>query len=239
MRRGEEACTDRGRHGDGRLTGCLNVAHSASSPPSSGRLVMSSLLFGNQMSAKYIFIDGGFLRQARIDAFQRLFGKGIDGQLDCSRLKDAIGGQKAFYYDCAGGELAQKELERIHESEGFHVFSGTLIETPKRRGQKEVDVALAVDMLMHAHAKNMDQAALITGDLDFRPVVDALVRLGVYVTLWTVRPHSAENLRYAADHVKEMDDLTLYEWATQSFRELHPVPRWPRGKVRRLLGKTC
>ena len=38
-------------------------------------------------------------------------------------------------------------------------------------------------MLSHAHRKNMHKTTLLTGDLDFKPLVDALVQDGMFVTL--------------------------------------------------------
>jgi uncharacterized LabA/DUF88 family protein len=61
---------------------------------------------------------------------------------------------------------------------------GSLRGAPKKRRQKEVDVLLAADMLTHGYDGNMDKAILIAGDLDFRRVVEALVRRGVFVEVW-------------------------------------------------------
>ena len=72
--------------------------------------------------------------------------------------------------DFAIREKAQRdEFNSIRSLAGFHVIEGTL--SAKR--QKEVDVALAVDMLTHAFNHNMGWAHLIAGDLDFRPLVQA------------------------------------------------------------------
>jgi len=43
-------------------------------------------------------------------------------------------------------------------------------------------------------------AVLVTGDLDFRPVVERLVQLGVIVELWYDPKVTAEELIVAADH---------------------------------------
>ena len=101
------------------------------------------------------------------------------------------------------------------------MFQGTL---SGERRQKEVDVALAVDVLMHAHAKNINEAFLVAGDLDFRPLVKALIQLGIYVTILCRRSSSLE-LQYSADHVMELTFQWVYGWSTDEFRCKHPIPK--------------
>jgi hypothetical protein len=60
---------------------------------------------------------------------------------------------------------------------------GSLSGKGNRKRQKKVDVLLAVEALDHAFRKNMAQVCLITGDLDFSPLVESLVKLGTYVTV--------------------------------------------------------
>ncbi|MBD2254416.1 NYN domain-containing protein [Nostoc parmelioides] len=47
-----------------------------------------------------------------------------------------------------------------------------------KKEQKEIDIMIAVDMLTHSFQKNMDEATLLAGDLDFKPLIDALVLNG-------------------------------------------------------------
>lgn len=51
----------------------------------------------------------------------------------------------------------------------------------RKRGQEQkgVDVLLAVDVLQHAYRGSMDRADLITSDLDFVPLFDALTQTRV------------------------------------------------------------
>ncbi len=184
------------------------------------------------MTATYLFIDGGYLRAARREIFQNFFAS--DCELDFARIKNSIGCLKAFYYDCHDEQRKDEDAEqftkrhqdqidefnRIRACAGFHVVHGTL----SARRQKEVDVALAVDMLMHAHAKNMTDAHLIAGDLDFRPLVKALVQVGIYVTVWSQRAHASTELRYAADNAREISVLDLYGWSPDAFRRVHRIP---------------
>jgi hypothetical protein len=155
--------------------------------------------------------------------------------LNADPMCHAFNCAKGFYYDCldeqrsdeqiADYEIRKKGLEdtfnQIREIPGFHVRLGTLA----GRRQKEVDVALAVDMLTHAFYKNMSRAVLIAGDLDFRPLVDSLVRLGTYVEVASAKSNTAKPLQWAADWHRELTFDILYGWTTEEFRQLHPIPQ--------------
>jgi hypothetical protein len=65
----------------------------------------------------------------------------------------------------------QNFFARTGALSGVHVRLGTV--TGKRRRQKEVDILLATDMLTHGFNGNMKTAVLLSGDLDFRPIIEA------------------------------------------------------------------
>jgi uncharacterized LabA/DUF88 family protein len=65
-----------------------------------------------------------------------------------------------------------------------HVYEGDARRRRKRGlEQKKVDVMIAVDMLTHTFRRNMHEATLLTGDNDFKPLVDALVHEGMFITI--------------------------------------------------------
>ncbi len=97
--------------------------------------------------------------------------------------------------------------------------------TGKRRRQKEVDILLAVDMLTHGFNGSMGKAVLLAGDLDFRPIVEALVRTGVFVEICYQRNSIAQDLPGAADFGHEIRFRQFYPWNTKAFKEAHPIPR--------------
>jgi len=94
----------------------------------------------------------------------------------------------------------------------------------KEPRQKEVDVLLAVDMLTHGFNKNMTRAALLAGDLDFRPVVEALVRAGIFVEVWYEKRSGSKYLFWAADQGRPIEWHTLYYWNTDAFQMDHKFP---------------
>lgn len=181
----------------------------------------------------YLFIDGGHLRALANEMLGRTFSS-PNVVIDFGRIRNTIQCGKVFYYDCLDEQREREEVaayaerskaqreqfERIRSLPGYHVIEGTLA----RRRQKEVDVALAVDMLTHAFNKNLAWAHLIAGDLDFRPLVQALVRLGVYVTVWSRRTASAKQLQWAADESRDITIETLFNWAIDEFRNKHQLP---------------
>src|SRR5438067_5819506 len=141
----------------------------------------------------YLFIDGGYLREVYRDLFDPLFGGGY--AVDYKSVKETFNARRVFLYDClddvqkAGESKAdfdarvqqqQDYFDAIDKVDGVHVCYGVLSHGRKRQ-QKEVDVLLAVDMLTHSFSKNMDEAVLLSGDRDFRPVVESVVRLGTHV----------------------------------------------------------
>jgi hypothetical protein len=90
-------------------------------------------------------------------------------------------------------------------------------------------------MLTHGFNGNMKTAVLLSGDLDFRPIIEAPVRHGVFVEVWYHRTSIAAELPGAADFGREIRFQQLYSWNTKSFQRKHRVPnddRRPDASVR-------
>ena len=122
---------------------------------------------------------------------------GFPGDLSIQKILKSVVPFRTYYYDCVEEKPRDSERQedfeqrvaaqnaytsQLHSLPGVHVRLGTL--AGRKRRQKEVDVLLAVDMLTHGFNRNMGRAALLSGDLDFRPVVEALVRGGIFVEMW-------------------------------------------------------
>lgn len=186
----------------------------------------------------YLFIDGEYLRHIYNEAMQSVFG--CDGELSFGALKQAAQAKRTFFYDCVDdvprASESQRDLEvRVAAQEvffdgiralyGVHVRLGSLRGNPKRPRQKEVDVLLATDMLTHGYDGNMMKAILIAGDLDFRPIVEALVRRGVFIEIWYGTRSVARELPGAADYGRELNFRELYGWSKDSFKARCAVPQ--------------
>jgi uncharacterized LabA/DUF88 family protein len=189
----------------------------------------------------YLFIDGEYLRRIYNAAMQSVFQ--CDGEINFQEIKEEARAKRVFFYDCIddeqrGGESVSDYQKRIGIQEaffdgiaasgGFHVRLGSIRGAPKKRRQKEVDVLLAVDMLTHGFDGNMEKAILIAGDLDFRPVVESLVRAGVFVEVWYEASSAARELPGAADFGRKLGFSVLYRWSSPSFLSSHEVPQSSR-----------
>lgn len=189
------------------------------------------------MSTRYLFVDGGYLRKVIEQMTEESFGAGVSIQIDYVQL--GHGFRKCFYYDCVGprrkdeSETAyaarvvsqRSEFSRIRMLDGWHVTEGVMVGEGARARQKQVDIQIAVDMLSHAHRRNMDELDFVAGDQDFKPLIEALVRDGMYVRLIYDPKHASEALVEAADAQRK---ITLYNiaelWATEAFRKAFPLP---------------
>ena len=184
----------------------------------------------------YVFIDGEYLRRRHREAMQDFFG--VDGEIDLSPIMRTVEASRVYFYDAidyaqltgeadTDWEARVKRLElfhaRIRSLSGFHVRSGS-VRPGRKREQKEVDVLLAVDMLVHGFNGSMSRAVLIAGDIDFRPVVEELVRHGVFVDVWYHRKSFAQELPGAADFGRQIRFRSLYEWSTPAFKDAHRIP---------------
>lgn len=196
---------------------------------------------------KYLFIDGGALDSLLESLSKGLFA-GQEIEIDYSRL--AEGYHKVFYYNCLPiqkeGKSGQEDQERTQQQlkffnylkslDKFHVYEGTARFRDKRRGQeqKEVDIMIAVDMLTHSFRRNMQEATLLAGDLDFKPLIDALVQDGMYVTLWYPKGRANYELVDAADSKIPLTISKVEGWFTDSFRSKIKLPtrrHTPTGEI--------
>lgn len=189
----------------------------------------------------YLFIDAGHLRNLGKTQIEDHFG---EFEFDLSHTKQSLEALKCFYYDSLPGkprssesedmfatrkQKAQERVEKIRRYEGFHVRLGSVSGKDRKERQKQVDVLLAVDMLTHAFRNNMTHAVLVTGDLDFKPVVDALVYAGVYVTLRYGEEITSSELVASADRAEPISTIELTSWARttggENFAPSHAAAR--------------
>ena len=182
---------------------------------------------------KYLFIDGGCLDSLLVNLSEGLF-EGTAIEIDYRLLAD--GYQKVFYYDCLPAQKPHESeadyQERIKPKiqlfnhlkslNGFHVYEGTARHRNKRRGQeqKQVDIMIAVDMLIHSVRRNMHEATLLTGDLDFKPLIDALVQEGMHISLWYPKGKANHELVDAADSREALTIDSIRRWCPHDFNQI-------------------
>ena len=156
----------------------------------------------------YLFIDAGYLRKVLEDISTHI-GRPFD--IDLAEIIKMY--EKTFYYDCPPSQRKDEsnhdfelratdhetDIERISFLDGCHVYEGTISGKGGRARQKGVDVKLAVDMLMHAMARNAHQFTLLSGDRDFEPLAKAIVNSGRKMHVWAAQKSASKELLAAAD----------------------------------------
>jgi len=193
---------------------------------------------------EYLFIDGGYVREVYSRHMKDFFG--VDGEIDFAAVRGGTRALRVFYYDCLddiqkSGEVDGQYQARLRKQEGifseiqslpgYHVRLGSLSGKGTKTRQKEVDVLLAVDMLTHSHQKNMSRATLLSGDLDFKPVVECLVRQGTYIVVVFERRSAAADLYGSADWGRELRFHDIYHWSKKEFTAAHPIPTGTGGSA--------
>ena len=164
-----------------------------------------------------IFIDAAYLQFMLRDEFGSV-------RIDFQKLVERMaGGQeilRSYYYNCEpyqSNPPTPEEKERFSRTQSFHhaldTFPRFQVRLGKlaRRGrddtgkqifvQKRVDILMGVDLVLAAAKRSITDAAILAGDSDFLPAIDAAKPEGVVVHLFHGdRPH--------ADLVARCDERT-------------------------------
>lgn len=184
---------------------------------------------------EYLFVDGAYLRKC-LEKWSTAFFNGDEMELDFTSFASSF--QKTFYYDCLPPRKKQENpdeyeqrvaphrafLNSLRELDGFHVCEGTVSGAGGKARQKQVDIMIAIHMLSHTVHRNMAKVTLLAGDLDFKPLVDALVQEGMYVTLWCERRSTSRDLAYSADARRDLNLWSVWNNTTKAFKKRYPLP---------------
>ena len=71
------------------------------------------------------------------------------------------------------------------------------------------------------------QLMVIMSILDFRLLIEAIVREGMYIDLWYPKGKINEELIYAADSRTPLTVKDVFSWCTADFNKKHPLPAVP------------
>lgn len=187
------------------------------------------------MEIKYLFVDGACLREMLESYSIEYFN---DDKIDFSYSMLSRDFHKVFYYDALPykkeNESDSDYEQRIKPNidlfnnlsllSKFHVYEGTARKRRKGVEQKKVDIMIAVDMLNHSFRKNMNRATLLTGDLDFKPLIDALVDNGMFIDLLYPVNKTSSELIQAADSSDELNLEMIYQFSSGKFKSNHFIP---------------
>jgi uncharacterized LabA/DUF88 family protein len=176
-------------------------------------------IYNGPKEVDYLFVDGAALDRAVAQISERYLGPNASASVVYPAL--ANGFSKMFYYDgfpvqdpaespadfAVRFDEAKTRFDRVRGIDRVHLYLGD--KRGRKQGrQKKVDVMITVDMLNHTIRGNMQKATLLAGDIDFEPLLDALVREGMFVTLWHP-PQAADELKNAADARRPLDVKSL------------------------------
>lgn len=172
-----------------------------------------------------LFIDG-------VNLYQTARALGFD--IDYKRLLGVFSAKarliRALYYTALNEEQEYSPVRPLVDwldYNGFNVVTKPMREVVDANGRRKLrgsmDIEMAVDML--TLAERLDHAVLFSGDGDFRPLVEALQRRGLRVsvvsTLRTQPPMVADELRRQADQFIDLVDLAPQVARDNGRREAH------------------
>jgi len=166
---------------------------------------------GNRRAKVALFIDG-----VKLHATARSLGFDLDYKRLLKEFKDHGTLLRAFYYTTVMEDVEYctvRPLVDWLDYNGFTVVTKAIREpvddSGRRRARGNMDIDLAVDAM--DIADHVDEIVLFTGDGNFRPLIVALQRRGIRVTIVSTiasePPMVADELRRQADEFIDLADL--------------------------------
>jgi uncharacterized LabA/DUF88 family protein len=119
---------------------------------------------------------------------------------------------RRYYYTCVSqDEVYRSEIEDKLKAVGIE--APRVFNKVRGKKSKRVDIALATDMLTHAHRKNYDIAVLVAGDEDYIPLVEAVMAEGCRVVLWFFDQNSglSNRLKKTVDHFFNIGTIFFHD----------------------------
>lgn len=179
---------------------------------------------GASVEQSYLFVDGAYFVKA-VDAVIKRYYPAATAEIEFAKLARRF--QRVFYYGCMPGQNdgesdadyaarcgpTRDEFDALRGLPGVFVREGQVRPGRKKR-QKGVDIALAVEMLSHTVRRNMEGVVLLAGDMDFKPLMEAVVREGMRINLWYERTSTSRELRLVPDFAEEISFKTVWWWVT-------------------------
>lgn len=185
-----------------------------------------------------VFIDG-----ANLYATAKALGFDIDYKRLLKELQGRGNMLRAFYYTAIFEDQEYSSIRPLVDWLDYNGYTAVTKASKeytdasgRRKVKSDMDIELAVDAM--EIAAHVDEIILFSGDGDFRPLVAALQRRGVRVTVVSTiacqPPMIADELRRQADVFLDLQELRAKVGRDPAER---PAPREPRG--RGLSGTSC
>ena len=117
----------------------------------------------------------------------------------------------AYVFDSKAREGTEDRSKKLHDRLrylGFRVITRDAFD-PDAREQKEVDVAMASEMLVHALRNHFDVAIVVSGDRDFIPAIEHVKAAGKRVEVAAFAHSVSSAVRQSADKFYELEKMPL------------------------------
>jgi uncharacterized LabA/DUF88 family protein len=115
---------------------------------------------------------------------------------------------RRYYYTTVQGNTST--ITSVEEKlKSLGIEAPRVFKKDRGKRSKRVDISLATDMLTHGHRGNYDIAVLVAGDEDYVPLVEAVMREGRRVVLWSIEDGLSPILKRSVDYNFDIGDLLL------------------------------
>ncbi len=135
--------------------------------------------------------------------------------LDCYALcKELVGRRRleaAYVFDTRAPYGQEDPAHRTHDRLrylGFRVIARESYD-PDKREQKEVDVAMACEMVAHAYKNSFDVAIVVSGDRDFVPAIQHIQSTGKRVEVAAYEDAFSNEMLRMCDVYHKLDNLPI------------------------------
>jgi uncharacterized LabA/DUF88 family protein len=117
----------------------------------------------------------------------------------------------AYIFDSKPPISSEDSQKRFHDKLRYLGFRVVIRDAydPIRQEQKEVDVAMACEMLMHALRDHYDVAILVSGDRDFIPAIQHVQAAGKRVEVAAFANSVGSAVIQSADKFYELEKMPL------------------------------
>ncbi len=78
---------------------------------------------------------------------------------------------------------------------------------------------------MYKEVNNMIKAVLLSGDKDFKPLVESLVNMGMIVYVSSEIRSTSSELKFAADSYIPLSFFDYYKWSSPELKSKYPMPK--------------
>jgi len=116
----------------------------------------------------------------------------------CENIKSLTFGQ----YSVAGQPSTSQLINNLHPR---------IFRKIKGKKAKGVDIQMTVDILSNVYQNNLDTIYLISGDGDYKPVIEEAMRFGKQVFIGALSSGLNKELKYLADKFIDLDPYYVTE----------------------------